>query len=337
MRAPEFWYPENGRLSRTGFFLAPIGWLYHGLGRAKQLLITGQRASVPVICLGNLTAGGTGKTPLCIALVPILREMGFVPHFLTRGYGGSISGPLRVDPYNHTCDQVGDEPLLLAESAPTWVSPDRVKGANAATGAGATIIIMDDGYQNPSLIKDISFVVVDRVRGFGNGQVIPAGPLREFVRTGLQRADAVIYTGDASVTPPQSQSCIKEFDLRAFHSRLVVDDLTPADADKAPTPIVAFAGIGQPQKFFDALTEKGYSIAEAVPYPDHHNYSRSDLDWLHKLADEREAMLVTTSKDFVRLDSNSQANVSFLPVEATFEDEPSLRAFLKERLAPQSQ
>jgi tetraacyldisaccharide 4'-kinase len=193
VRAPEFW-TEDGALART---LAPLAAAYAGAGCLRRALARPVAVSVPVVCVGNLVTGGAGKTPVVLALLGALRQRGETPHALTRGYGGREAGPLRVDPARHDAARVGDEALLLARAAPTWVARDRPAGAKAAVAAGASLVVMDDGFQNPSLQKDLSILVVDGRYGFGNGRVVPAGPLREPLAWGLARADAVVVVGEA--------------------------------------------------------------------------------------------------------------------------------------------
>jgi tetraacyldisaccharide 4'-kinase len=308
-------------------------------GRIRRGLANGNSADIPVICLGNLTAGGTGKTPLCLALAKRLSSEGFEVHLLTRGYGGSLKGPALVDTAVHTAKDVGDEALLLAGIAPTWVGADRYSAAQAAQAAGATLLLMDDGFQNPTLLKDFSILAIENDFGFGNGQVIPAGPLREFVGGGLARADAVILTGAQKLPSQKLASTLAESGLDVFKSHVEAGHITPALPVESSAPsasVVAFSGIGRPQKFFDTLAEQGHPIVEAVPFPDHHVFEPKDLSFLKLLAEEREAQLVTTSKDHVRLPSEFKSQVHILPIEAIIEDEDRLISLIKEKLAPAS-
>jgi tetraacyldisaccharide 4'-kinase len=301
MRAPEFW-DGNDLLSRLlRAVLTPLGALYGAVVRwkAKQPSF---RASVPVICVGNLTAGGTGKTPIALALAAALQAIGRKPFFLTRGYGGKIRGPQLVA--GHGAAEVGDEPLLLAAVAPTVVAHDRPAGARLALEHGADVIVMDDGHQNFSLCKDLSLVVVD---GFGNGRILPAGPLRESVAQGLARADAVIVMGGN----PQLQG----FTGPVLRAHLEVR----AEEDWSGQRVVAFAGIGKPEKFYATLRALGAQIVGAVPFGDHHFYTEKELTALKSLATSRDARLVTTEKDLVRLEPGQRPGIAALPVCAVIE------------------
>jgi tetraacyldisaccharide 4'-kinase len=275
-------------------------------------------AGIPVICVGNLTVGGSGKTPLVAAIRENLRSKGKRAASLSRGYKGSLTGPLKVDFSYHSAAQVGDEPLMLSCTGETWIGADRPAAAKAIRSDGADVIIMDDGHQNPTLKKDLSIVVIDGGNPVGNGQVFPKGPLREPVARGLERADAVIIMG--TMDKP-----LKE--LEAFTGPVIRAGVTPAD--RPPTePLIAFAGIGRPQKFFDTLAAVGGEIVETVPFPDHHTYRESDLALLRKLAEERGARLITTEKDFVRMTPVERDGILNLPVQAVF-DETVLDALLQ--------
>lgn len=306
MKTPAFWYgtpPGAGGPGLTGrtlpILLAPLGLLY-GLGGIIRWAMAGEPETlgVPVICVGNLVAGGTGKTPVSLSLIAAAKARGLTPHALSRGHGGREKGPLRVDPARHQASDVGDEPLLLAAAAPCWIAADRRQGARAAIAAGADLIIMDDGFQNPGIAKDLSVIVVDGAVGFGNGLMIPAGPLREPVGRGLARAQAVVVMGDdlhdaASATRP----------LPLLQGRLVPDmDGSGGAPDWLDgSPVIAFAGIGRPQKFFETLTGLGARLVETHPFPDHHPYLASEIEELDRRASAAGARLVTTAKDAVRI------------------------------------
>ncbi len=191
MRQPEFWR-HDGAVAKI---LTPLGWAFHGAGRIRRWAARPYCAPIPVICVGNLVAGGAGKTPVAMAIADMLLAARRKPHFLTRGFGGGLAGPVRVDRSGHDAGAVGDEALLLADMAPCWVARDRADGARAAVDAGAEIIVMDDGFQNPQPAKDLSLIVIDGGVGFGNRRVIPAGPLRENLAAGIRRADAAILIG----------------------------------------------------------------------------------------------------------------------------------------------
>lgn len=327
MRAPDFWYPEEGRASLTANLLTPLGWLYGAASAWRMLVASPRRAASKVICVGNLSAGGTGKTPICLALNDLLTADGTRTAFLTRGYGGKVSDPTRIDRSVHSFSEAGDEALLLASAAPTYVSPTRRRGAEAAARDGAEVIVMDDGFQNPVLARDLSFVVIDGAAGFGNRRMIPAGPLRESIRLGLRRADAIILLGD--LKNGRDRALVEASQLPVFRAGISVDPRAEFDYTK---PVIAFSGIGRPQKFFDTAKAQGFEIVEAVPYPDHHAFKDKDLGWLETLADERGAGLLTTSKDFVRLPADFQAKARELPIRALFEHPEEVQAFLSQGL-----
>lgn len=317
MRAPGFWSNPVDRPGWKARALAPLGALY-AAGTARRLR-RGRpwRAEVPVICVGNLTAGGAGKTPLVMWLQQWLCAAGHRPHVLSRGYGGTLDGPLRVDPRQHDATMVGDEPLMLAALGPVWVGRDRALSARAAQQAGADVLILDDGFQNPSLAKDLSIVVVDATRGFGNGRCIPAGPLREPVATGLGRADLVLSLGDA-----RAQARFDEtwgHGLRRPRAVGAVRPL-PTGMDWSGMPVFAFAGIAYPQKFFETLGNLGCTLRGAVALEDHQPLSPDLIARLKADADARGAQLVTTEKDAVRLAPDLRADILILPVRLEMSD-----------------
>jgi tetraacyldisaccharide 4'-kinase len=313
VRAPDYWR----RRTVTPFVLLPVSWLYSLAGALRQRLVKPWRAPVPMICIGNLVAGGAGKTPLALAIGDRLKSMGIEVHFLTRGYRGSEAGPLRVDPKRHSFREVGDEALLLARLAPTWVARDRRAGAAAAVEAGASIIVMDDGFQNPSLAKDLSFVAVDGGYGFGNGLVLPSGPLREPIARGLARADAVVMIGDDRTDARERLPR----DLPVLQARF---EPGPEGELMAGKSLVAFAGIGRPDKFFETLKSLGAELVEAVPFPDHHAYQADDIMWLAEIAATLGGKPVTTLKDFVRLPEEARLMVDTLSVTLEVEDPAAL-------------
>ena len=298
MREPRFWYPP-----RTGAapqlparLLAPAGWLYGLAGRIRYRRATPERAAVPVVCIGNLTAGGTGKTPLALTLAERLIAAGENVHFLTRGYGGRERGPIRVDPARHGAADVGDEPLLLAAIAPAWVSARRPEGAAAAVRGGAQLIVMDDGFQNPHLVKDFSILVVDAATGVGNGRLIPAGPLRERIDGAVARAQAVILNGRGHAADGIAARA-RARGLPVFNA--ITRPATPPGL--GDLPLLAFAGIGRPERFYRTLADLGAEVAETVDFADHHMYSERDALHLLVRARERGLRLITTEKDAVRL------------------------------------
>ena len=295
---PHFWYDEKGWQGRL---LAPLGWLYHGITQLRHRWTQPWQASVPVLCVGNLTLGGTGKTPFVLYLAQKLQERGHKPHIVSRGYGGTYGKAcVRVDPTTHSATLVGDEPLLLAAVAPTWICPNRRKGIQAAINQGADCVILDDGFQNPSIQKDFSILVIDGPVGFGNGQIFPAGPLRESIPQGLSRAQMVCILGETSLALQTS--------LPLLHG--VLEPVAPLPT----TPVIAFAGIGRPDKFFTMLKDKGVILAAKRAFPDHHAYTAQDLQDLKALQQEHQARLVTTLKDFVRLPPDFATTIEVIPV-----------------------
>lgn len=329
MRAPEFWRPGRGGPLAT--LLAPLGWAY-GQGTALRLsLASPWRAALKVVCVGNLVAGGAGKTPVALDLGGRLLRAGANPHFLTRGYGGNVRGPLRVDPQRDTAIQVGDEPLLLAEVAPTWVARDRVAGARAALAAGAASLVMDDGFQNPSLAKDLSVLVVDGGYGFGNGRVIPAGPLREPIEAGLRRADAVVLL-DADETGVEPLMHAFRPDLPILRGRYRAAGGDPCLEGR---PALAFSGISRPEKFFSSLRSLGCKVMVSYGFPDHHLYSPAEIKRLKARASDLGAVLVTTAKDAVRLSADERQGIEVLTIGLEWEDEAAVEALLSPLLQVQ--
>ena len=253
MRAPGFWWRAPDRPGFLPRLLSPLGWLY-AAGTARRLRQPGYPPQVPVICVGNLTAGGAGKTPTVIALIERLTARGRKVHVVSRGYGGSLAGPVRVQETSHRADEVGDEPLLLSAFAPVWVAKDRAAGVRAAEGAGAEVILLDDGFQNPAVRPSLSLIVVDAAKGFGNGRCIPAGPLREPVATGLARADLVLTIGDAAAQAQFDANWGRAVTLP--HLRGALQPLQMG-MDWTGERVLAFAGIADPSRFFATLRAEG--------------------------------------------------------------------------------
>jgi tetraacyldisaccharide 4'-kinase len=312
MRAPDFW---SGR-TLLSTLLLPLGAAYAAAGKIRRMAATPWKAPVPVICVGNLVAGGAGKTPVAQAIARHMISKGVDVHFLSRGYGGKLKGPVRVVPGIHDAADVGDEPLLLAGTAPCWVSADRVAGAKAAVAAGAQVIVMDDGHQNPSLAKSASLIVVDGGTGFGNGRVIPAGPLREPVADGLERADAVVIMGEdlAGIV-----GCLPA-GMPVLHGKMEPTEQSRALEGES---VLAFAGIGRPEKFFDTVRALGCDIVERRAFPDHHPYGYKEVREIVDSAWAAGALPVTTAKDAVRLPGDLRAPVMVVEVEVSWR-EPDL-------------
>ena len=312
MRAPAYWNNKNDLRAQL---LRPLGALY-AFGTARRLRRGPHaRMGVPVICVGNLSAGGTGKTPTVIALAERLRDRHLTPHIVSRGYGGSEQGPIEVDPSRHSAARVGDAPLLLSAFARTWVAHDRQAGAQAAVAEGANVIILDDGFQNPQLAKDLSIIVVDAQVGFGNGYCIPAGPLREPVARGLARADMVLSIGSSRPDHLDTHG------LPHLHGVL-----TPLQTgmDWNSGRYMAFAGIGRPEKFFETLRSLGANLVRTEALADHQPLSPALLTRLEREARSLGAQLVTTEKDAVRIAPRDRHKVLSLPVRLQIEDDVAL-------------
>ncbi len=307
MRAPDFWRTDG----LAAWLLAPVGAAVAAVGERRRRRTVPWRAPVPVLCVGNLTAGGAGKTPTALALAALLAPRRVA--FLTRGYGGREPGPLWVDPLRHDAGAVGDEALLLAAAAPTVVARDRPAGARLAVER-ADLIVMDDGFQNPSLAKDASLLVVDGEAGHGNGRLIPAGPLRERPGPGFRRASALVLIG------PDRHGVAAAAELPVLPATLEPVGTLPDG------PLVAFAGIGRPEKFFASLRARGAGLAATVAFADHHRYRPADLARLRALAERHGARLVTTAKDRVRLPP--AADVAVAEIRLRFADPEAVRVLL---------
>lgn len=323
MRAPEFWYRPNGGILSTA--LSPAGWMYGRISAARQTAKRPAQVSTPVLCVGNLTVGGAGKTPVARAIADRLRRNNLTVHFLSRGYGGTVTGPARVVLGETTVAEVGDEPLLLAADGPTWISADRAAGAHAAIQDGAEIIVMDDGFQNPGLKKDLSILVFDGADGLGNGYLMPAGPLRETLREGAARADAAVIIGD-------DRSGIGDQLAPYFGAEkpLLYAQLEPAPEaiNLANQRVIAFAGIGRPRKFFETLEQLRCQIIDRIPYPDHHSYRPKDIANLREQARETSGRLVTTTKDAVHLPADFRAEVIVLEIGVVWQDSAAVDTLL---------
>jgi tetraacyldisaccharide 4'-kinase len=329
MREPSFWWREAGLASAL---LAPLAAIYGAVAKAR-LGGRGRRAGAPVVCIGNLTVGGAGKTPTALAVARMLAAAGERPVFLSRGYGGALVGPLLVDPARHGAQDVGDEPLLLARTSPTIVARNRIKGAGIA--ADASVIVMDDGFHNPSLAKDFSVLVVDARRGIGNRRVIPAGPLRAPLDAQLARAHALVVVG-TSLRACAVAGAARARNIAVWQARLRAD--AGFTAGLGGRRALAFAGIGDPEKFFATLADAGVAVAATRSFPDHHRYTRAEATALCDDADREGLVLVTTEKDLARLAGDDEvtqlaARARALPVTLAFDDEERFKSLVLERLA----
>ena len=324
MREPGFWH---GPASLNAHLLKPLAALY-GAVAARRLRRKGLNAGIPVLCVGNYHVGGAGKTPTVLALAKLLRDLGETPVVLSRGYGGKLAGPVRVDPVRHAASDVGDEPLMLAGALPVVVSRKRADGVPLARAQGATVILMDDGFQSPAVVKDASLIVIDSARGLGNGQVFPAGPLRAPLWPQLARTDALIVVGNGAAADAVAAEIAAQ-DKPVLRAHLKPDVAVVAQL-RGPR-VLAFAGIGDPTRFFNTLRASGIELAAQRAFADHHPYSQAEIESLIADAKRDGLTLVTTEKDLARLGDRSQQIVPF-PVTLEFDDPALLRKFVANRL-----
>ena len=329
LKTPSFWYRGAQQTPQVAeILLTPFSKLY-GLGYSiHRKLKTPYKANIPVICIGNISAGGTGKTPTAIALLKTVKASGLAknPFFLIRGYGGAEKGPMSVNLGKHTAWDVGDEALILAKHAPTVVGGDRAASAKHAENEGADMLILDDGLQNPGIFKDLSLVVINGEMGFGNLKPLPAGPLRQPLDEGLKLADAFIIIGDDQ----RNVGDLLPKDKPVLHANLCPGADGTFDKTK---PYMAFAGLGYPAKFFKFIREKlGLNLIETIAFSDHHPYIEDDIRRLKTKAQDLGATLITTEKDFLRIPLSENDDIEIVPVDMRFKDEDTLTALIKETI-----
>jgi tetraacyldisaccharide 4'-kinase len=330
MHEPAFWYRPSSWISRL---LMPLGVLY-GLVAGRRLQRQGFDAGIPVLCVGNYHVGGAGKTPMVLALTKMLRDLGETPVVLSRGYGGRLRGPIKVDPERHAAADVGDEPLMLARTVPVVVARDRIGGVALARSQGASVILMDDGFQNPAIAKDASLIVIDGDRGLGNGRVFPAGPLRAPLPPQLERTDALIVVGDGTAAKAVA-AAIAARGKPVLSAHLRADDASVASL--RGKRVLAFAGIGDPIRFFRTLRASGIEVIRERAFADHHPFSKSEIETLITEAKRDALTLVTTEKDLVRLRSGEGVpcwakDIVPFAVTLEFDGAAQLRKFVSEQL-----
>ena len=324
--APLFWGKPPGLIADL---LLPASAVWNAAGRVRRALSHPYRAAVPVVCVGNLVTGGAGKTPVTLALSTWLLERSIAVHVVMRGYGGRLRGPVRVDPAHHDASAVGDEALLHAVRAVCWVACDRAAGVRAAAEAGARVILLDDGLQNPAVAKALSIIVIDVAYGFGNRRVIPAGPLREGLGNGLARADSVMLLA----TEGELGRC-EPFPISVGRPTISAV-LSPVAGERLRgARLLAFAGIGRPQKFFATVRALGVNLVGTRQFPDHHPFRVAEIDALRRDAERAGARLVTTAKDIVRLPPALRPGIEVLEVEIRWSDPEALDRLMMSVLRP---
>lgn len=330
MREPGFWH---GPSSWKSHLLRPLGAVYGAIA-ANRLRHRGLDAGVPVLCVGNYHVGGAGKTPTVLALAKLLRELGETPVVLSRGYGGKLRGPVRVDPLRHAASDVGDEPLMIAGQLPVVVARKRADGVPLARSQGATVILMDDGFQNPAVAKDASLIVIDGNRGLGNGQVFPAGPLRAPLKPQMARTDSLVVVGNGAAAEAVA-ALIAAQDKPVLRAHLEPDAASVASL--RGKRVLAFAGIGDPARFFDTLESCGIEVARRRAFADHHPFAQGEIEGLVAEAMRDALTLVTTEKDLARLWRTGSVpdwarQITAFAVTLAFDDPASLRKFVTARL-----
>jgi len=324
MREPAFWQPPSTWLSRL---LLPLAAIYGEIA-GHRMARRGTAIGIPVLCVGNYHVGGAGKTPTTLALVALLRELGETPVVLSRGYGGSLRGPVKVDVIRHSATEVGDEPLMMARTVTTVISRDRVAGAALARSTGASVIVMDDGFQNPAVAKDASIIVIDGDRGLGNGRVLPAGPLRAPLDLQVARTDALLIVGHG--TAADGVAALAAAKGAPVWRAQLQPDAASLEVLRGKR-VLAFAGIGDPGRFFRTLRHAGVDVVIEREFVDHHPYTADEIATLSAQAQRDGLILVTTEKDMVKLRGMAASIVPF-GITLAFDDVSAVRAFVTERL-----
>ena len=321
---PSFWKKNNNLINKIFIiFLLPLSLLYFLISKIYKKIIKEKRVGVPVICIGNLNVGGSGKTPFVIFLANLLNKKKIKTHVVTRGYLGKYKGPVRVDPKKHSSKDVGDEALLIAKKNPTWVSKNKFEGALMATLHGADVIILDDGLQNYSLYQNLKIIVVDGEFGFGNKLLLPAGPLRETISSGLKKSDLlIIFNNDKTKIKEKVK---KKIPIVGIKSK------TKLNYKIKKSKIVAFSGIGRPEKFLESLKESNLNVKKFFPFPDHYRYSKREINDLIKYANENNSILVSTKKDEQRINWDQRKKINFLDLEIVIKNKDSLINFFKKK------
>lgn len=319
---PSWWQNETGRILPK--YLSPLGKVYGAVVKARFRYTKQYESKLPVLCVGNFTQGGTGKTPISLKIASMMQAEGWDPTFLSRGYKGKLAGPILVDSEIHTAAEVGDEPLLLSRGAPTIVAKSRVEGIWLIEQRHNNFVIMDDGFQNPSVRKNISIIAIDSATGLGNHRIFPAGPLRAPLEFQLAHADAIVITGGHATNLEDELKERYNFKNPIISGRLRPSSDTSWVKEK---PILAYAGIARPEKLFDSLVKAGGKVIRRIPFPDHHQFTTKDADHLTKLALADDLQLITTEKDLARIGDDKGHQLRALkrlsrafPVEFAFDD-----------------
>ena len=315
IKSPKHWQQTGQKINAVALLLYPFSLVYSVAGTLSRMATIPWKSDIPVICVGNIVAGGAGKTPVAIDIATRLKNMGKNPNMVTRGYGGDAGGPLMVAAGSNWHD-TGDEAILLSAAAATWVAKDRKAGVIAAANNKADAVVLDDGFQNPSVMKDLSIVVVDGGFGFGNKMLLPAGPLRESINAGISRASAVVIIGEDKLN---SKNIVKQVNPTI---EVLQAQLQPLNGDELKNrDVIAFAGIGRPEKFFETLVELGCNIKSRHPFPDHYEYSVRDISPILEMAEKTNAAVVTTEKDAVKIPANMLEKIIVLKVGIKWSDQ----------------